>query len=282
MFTTYQLGISSPGNQLPVFPHLLQVIGELGRQRQKARFLLMAPRFTSGLKFWQIYHNPTWRRKKTLKKRETLEIFNDLNIVKNVKWEASEVFMMLYTMFNGTRLEASIANFTGGYMEMSMTHWQWEQLTDLYRCEFGEYCVCAPCFQNLSDVFFTGYPCVPMHFQAIFLINTGDGSKGDLYLNPICDEFTWKLVTWIITSLALFQRAVSAVAVEWSCRRQNSSWTSTGWWPRQDLCPLKISRALFFTAEEDICVQMSISLLKDQREPSRQCLCGGSPRLVTG
>jgi hypothetical protein len=78
----------------------------------------MAPRFTSGLKFWQIYHNPTWRRKKTLKKRETLEIFNDLNIVKNVKWEASEVFMMLYTMFNGTRLEASIANFTGGYMEI--------------------------------------------------------------------------------------------------------------------------------------------------------------------
>ena len=97
---------------------LLQVNGELGRQRQKARFLLMAPRLTSGLKFSQIYHNPTWRRKKTLKKRETLEIFNDLNMVKNVKWEALEVFMMLYTMFNGTRLEASIANFTGGYMEI--------------------------------------------------------------------------------------------------------------------------------------------------------------------
>ena len=46
---------------------LLQVNGELGRQRQKARFLLMAPRLTSGLKFSQIYHNPTWRRKKTLK-----------------------------------------------------------------------------------------------------------------------------------------------------------------------------------------------------------------------
>ena len=43
---------------------LLQVNGELGRQRQKARFLLMAPRLTSGLKFSQIYHNPTWRRKK--------------------------------------------------------------------------------------------------------------------------------------------------------------------------------------------------------------------------
>ena len=191
---------------------------------------------------------------------------------------------MLYTMFNGTRLEASIANFTGGYMEIC----QWligngnNWLIYIGVNSVNIVCVCAPCFQNFSDVFFTG------HFQAIFLINTGDvskppkGSKGDLYLNLICDEFTWKLVTWIITSLALFQRAVSAVAVEWSCRRQNSPWTSTGWWPRQDLCPLKISRALFFTAEEDICVQMSISLLKDQREPSRQCLCGGSPRLVTG
>ena len=191
---------------------------------------------------------------------------------------------MLYTMFNGTRLEASIANFTVGYMEIC----QWligngnSWLIYIGVNSVNIVCVCTMLSESFRCLFLQGTHVYPMHFQAIFLINTGDGSKGDLYLNPICDEFTWKLVTWIITSLALFQRAVSAVALEWSCRRQNSSWTSTGWWPRQDLCPLKISRALFFTAEEDICVQMSISLLKDQREPSRQCLCGGSPRLETG
>lgn len=205
-------------------------------------------------------------------------------MVKNVKWEALEVFMMLYTMFNGTRLEASIANFTGGYMEICQwligngNNWL------IYIGVNSVNIVCAPCFQNLSDVFFTGYPCVPhalsghRSYQYRWCFKTPKG----IQRGPLPQPHLW----WIYmktSDMNNYQRgAVSAVAVEWSCRRQNSSWTSTGWWSRQDLCPLKISRALFFTAEEDICVQMSISLLKDQREPSRQCLCGGSPRLVTG
>ena len=62
-----------------------------------------------------------------------------------------------------------------------MTHWQWEQLTDLYRCQFGEYCVCVHhAFRIFQMSFLQGTHVYPMHFQAIFLINTGDGSKGDL------------------------------------------------------------------------------------------------------
>ena len=86
--------------------------------------------------------------------------------------------MMLYTMFNGTRLEASIANFTGGYMEIC----QWligngnNWLIYIGMNSVNIVCV-HHAFRIFQMSFLQGTHVYPMHFQVIFLINTGDVSK---------------------------------------------------------------------------------------------------------
>ena len=50
-----------------------------------------------------------------------------------------------------------------------MTHWQWEQLTDLYRCEFGEYCVCTMLSESFRCLFYRVPMCTPCTFRPSFL-----------------------------------------------------------------------------------------------------------------